>query len=86
MGLLLLGLILFLACHSVRVFAEDWRTATMLRLICFIGARWREWVASGLGASIRRRGQPVSRPPRVCEPATVRAASARNQAACIETA
>jgi uncharacterized membrane protein len=32
MGLLLLGLILFLACHSVRVFAEDWRTATMLRL------------------------------------------------------
>jgi uncharacterized membrane protein len=32
MGMLILGLVLFLACHSVRVFAEDWRTATMLRL------------------------------------------------------
>ena len=32
MGLLLLGLVLFLGCHSVRVFAEDWRVATRLRL------------------------------------------------------
>lgn len=32
MGMLILGLVLFLACHSVRVFAEDWRVATRLRL------------------------------------------------------
>lgn len=32
MGLMLLGLILFLGCHSVRVFAEDWRTAMLVRL------------------------------------------------------
>jgi uncharacterized membrane protein len=32
MGMLLLGLVLFLACHSVRVFAEGWRVATRLRL------------------------------------------------------
>jgi uncharacterized membrane protein len=32
MSLLLLGLVLFLGCHSVRVFAEDWRVATRLRL------------------------------------------------------
>ena len=32
MGMLLLGLVLFLACHSVRVFAESWRENTLLRL------------------------------------------------------
>lgn len=32
MSLLLLGLVLFLGCHSVRVFAEDWRTNIQLRL------------------------------------------------------
>ena len=32
MGLLLLGLVLFLGCHSVRVFAQSWRENTLLRL------------------------------------------------------
>lgn len=32
MILLLLGLVLFLGVHSVRVFADDWRTATIARV------------------------------------------------------
>jgi uncharacterized membrane protein len=32
MALLLIGLILFLGLHSVRVFAEPWRTATIARI------------------------------------------------------
>jgi uncharacterized membrane protein len=32
MGWLLLGLVLFLGVHSVRIVAEDWRTATRARL------------------------------------------------------
>jgi len=32
MSLLLLGLVLFLGCHSVRVFGEKWRLKTQLRL------------------------------------------------------
>ena len=32
MALFVLGLVLFLACHSVRIVSEDWRTATRLRL------------------------------------------------------
>jgi len=32
MSLLLLGLVLFLGCHSVRVFGEAWRLKTQLRL------------------------------------------------------
>lgn len=32
MSLLLLGLVLFLGCHSVRVFGEEWRANTQLRL------------------------------------------------------
>jgi len=38
MGLLLLGLLIFLSVHSVRIVAEDWRSATIAR----IGpARWK---------------------------------------------
>lgn len=32
MTLLILGLVIFLGVHSVRIFAEDWRTATRARL------------------------------------------------------
>jgi uncharacterized membrane protein len=32
MGLLLLGLILFLGVHSTRIFADGWRTATIARI------------------------------------------------------
>jgi len=32
MGWLIAGLVLFLGLHSVRIFAEDWRTATIARL------------------------------------------------------
>ena len=32
MTLLVLGLIIFLASHSVRIFADDWRTATRARI------------------------------------------------------
>ena len=32
MGMLILGLVLFLGVHSVRIFAEDWRTRTRQRL------------------------------------------------------
>ena len=32
MTYLILGLVLFLGVHSVRIFAEDWRTSTRARL------------------------------------------------------
>lgn len=32
MGILILGLVLFVGVHSVRIFAEDWRTRTRARL------------------------------------------------------
>ena len=32
MALLILGLVIFLGAHSVRIFADDWRTATIARV------------------------------------------------------
>ena len=32
MALLILGLVIFLGAHSVRIFADDWRTATIARI------------------------------------------------------
>ncbi|MDW5441248.1 NnrU family protein [Polaromonas sp. SM01] len=32
MAILILGLVIFLGVHSIRIFADDWRTATMARI------------------------------------------------------
>jgi uncharacterized membrane protein len=60
MTYLVLGLVLFLGVHSVRIFANDWRTTMRNKL----GAtRWRTWysVVSLLGLSLLVWGFGVAR-------------------------